>query len=65
MMRKLAHQLIDVGYRALALRLHPDMAGGSSEAMARLIRVRDLLRERSPGPVVHQSSRGPLRRRRI
>ena len=23
-MRKLAHQLIDVGYRALALRLHPD-----------------------------------------
>ncbi len=61
MMRKLARHLIDVGYRALALRLHPDMAGGSSEAMTRLSRVRDSLRERSPG--VHRSSRGPLRRR--
>lgn len=41
--RKLALSLIDIGYKALATKLHPDK-GGSREAMTRLNRVRDLLR---------------------
>ena len=42
--RKLALELIEIGYRALATKLHPDKRGGSSEAMARLNTVRDNLR---------------------
>lgn len=42
--RKLALQLIDIGYKALATKLHPDR-GGSKEAMARLNQVRDRLRQ--------------------
>jgi hypothetical protein len=41
--REIALQLIDIGYRALATRLHPDR-GGSKEAMMRLNRVRDELK---------------------
>lgn len=41
--RKLALQLIDIGYKALATRLHPDK-GGSRDAMARLNEVRDRLK---------------------
>jgi hypothetical protein len=41
--RELALQLIDLGYRALATRLHPDR-GGSRDAMARLNVVRDELK---------------------
>ena len=41
--RDLAIQLIDLGYRALATRLHPDQ-GGSKDAMQRLHRVRDQLK---------------------
>lgn len=41
--RQLALDLIDAGYRALAPKLHPDIAG-SNRAMARLNRVRDELR---------------------
>jgi len=41
--RELATELIDLGYRALATRLHPDR-GGSKEAMARLNVVRDELK---------------------
>jgi hypothetical protein len=41
---KLARRLIDIGYKVLALELHPDK-GGSREAMTRLNRVRDRLRE--------------------
>jgi hypothetical protein len=41
--RKLAEELIDLGYRAMATRLHPDR-GGSKDAMARLNRVRDELK---------------------
>jgi hypothetical protein len=41
--RKLALSLIDIGYKALAAKLHPDK-GGSREAMMRLNRVRELLR---------------------
>jgi len=41
--RKLAEELVDLGYRALATRLHPDR-GGSKDAMARLNRIRDELR---------------------
>jgi Protein of unknown function (DUF3102) len=42
--RKLALSLIDIGYKALASKLHPDK-GGSREAMTRLNRVRDILRD--------------------
>jgi hypothetical protein len=41
--RDLALQLIDLGYRALATRLHPDR-GGSRDAMTRLNTVRDELK---------------------
>jgi hypothetical protein len=41
--RDLAIQLIDLGYRALATRLHPDR-GGSRDAMSRLNTVRDELK---------------------
>jgi Protein of unknown function (DUF3102) len=41
--RDLALQLIDLGYRALATRLHPDR-GGSRDAMSRLNTVRDELK---------------------
>lgn len=41
--RELAAELIDIGFKALATRLHPDR-GGSKEAMARLNRVRDELK---------------------
>lgn len=42
--RKLAAQLIDIGYKALATKLHPDK-GGSRDAMSRLNRVRDRLKQ--------------------
>jgi hypothetical protein len=41
--RDLAEELVDIGYRALATRLHPDR-GGSKDAMSRLNRVRDELK---------------------
>ena len=41
--RKLALQLIDIGYKVLARTLHPDK-GGSREAMQRLNAVRDRLK---------------------
>jgi Protein of unknown function (DUF3102). len=41
--RDLALELIDIGFKALATRLHPDR-GGSKDAMRRLNRVRDELR---------------------
>ena len=41
--RDLAEELIDIGYRALATRLHPDR-GGTKDAMSRLNRVRDELK---------------------
>jgi hypothetical protein len=42
--RELALQVIDLGYRALASKLHPDR-GGPKIVMARLNRVRDVLKE--------------------
>ena len=42
--RDLALQVIDLGYRAMATRLHPD-AGGSRDAMSRLNTVRHELKE--------------------
>jgi len=41
--REMAEELIDLGYKAMATRLHPDR-GGSKDAMARLNRVRDELK---------------------
>jgi len=41
--RTLGRQLIDIGYKVLARKLHPDR-GGSREAMARLNAVRDRLK---------------------
>lgn len=41
--REMALELIDIGFKALATRLHPDR-GGSKEAMARLNRVRTELK---------------------
>ena len=45
LMHSLAHQLIDIGYRVLASKLHPDHKGGSQEAMSRLNKVRKILKE--------------------
>lgn len=42
--RDLALQLIDIGYKVLATKLHPDK-GGSSEAMSRLNEVKRLLKK--------------------
>jgi hypothetical protein len=42
-LRKLANELIDIGYKVLATKLHPDK-GGSPEAMARLNKVRSILK---------------------
>jgi hypothetical protein len=39
----LAVELVEIGYRALATRLHPDR-GGTKDAMSRLNRVRDELK---------------------
>jgi hypothetical protein len=44
LLRELGLRVIKIGYRALSARLHPDK-GGSSEAMARLNRVCDLLKK--------------------
>lgn len=43
--RQLALQLIDIGYKVLATKLHPDKQGGSTEAFQRLKEVRDRLKE--------------------
>lgn len=42
--RALGLQLIDIGYKVLASKLHPDHKGGSEEAMTRLNAVRKLLK---------------------
>lgn len=43
--RELALRLIDIGFKVLAGKLHPDHRGGSREAMARLNRVRERLKQ--------------------
>ena len=45
--RKIALELISAGYKALAIKLHPDK-GGSREAMILLNEVRDLLKRCVP-----------------
>jgi hypothetical protein len=42
--RKLAKQIIDIGFKALATKLHPDKKGGSKHAMTLLNQARDRLR---------------------
>lgn len=44
LLRQLGTQLIDIGYKVLAATLHPDK-GGSPEAMARLNKVRSILKD--------------------
>lgn len=44
LVRDLGMQLIKIGFRVLAAKLHPDK-GGSSEAMARLNKVKSILEE--------------------
>jgi hypothetical protein len=55
LMRSLMKQIIDSGYRVLALKLHPDK-GGSDEAMRRLNNVRDLLSSAAGGALLHDRS---------
>ncbi len=43
LVRELGLQLIKIGYRVLAAKLHPDKPGGSNEAMARLNKVKSIL----------------------
>lgn len=45
--RDLWLQIVDAGFSALAKQLHPD-AGGSNPDMARLNKVRSLMKERAP-----------------
>src|SRR5262245_38348988 len=55
--RQLAEQLIDVGYKILARRLHPDH-GGSHEDMVRLVAVRNhFLRVAGTPPARRRSRR--------
>ena len=44
LLHELGHQLIDIGYKVLSSKLHPDK-GGSSEAMSRLNKVRSIFKE--------------------
>lgn len=41
----LARKIVDAGYRALAVMVHPDKPGGSKEAMAKLAKTRKWLEE--------------------
>ena len=43
LVRQLGMQLVKIGYRILAEKLHPDKSGGSTEAMSRLNKVREIL----------------------
>jgi len=43
--RKLALQIVNIGFKVLATKLHPDKKGGSREAMARLNAVRRKLKD--------------------
>jgi hypothetical protein len=42
--REVAHRLIDIGFKVLAKKLHPDLPNGDAIAMARLNKVRDQLK---------------------
>lgn len=45
LVRDLARQIIDIGFKVLATKLHPDKTGGSREAMQRLNQAKDLLKQ--------------------
>jgi len=45
MVRQLAMKIVDIGYRALAAKMHPDVRGGSKEGMQRLNEAKQLLKE--------------------
>jgi hypothetical protein len=47
--RKLSLELIDAGFKALAIKYHPDR-GGTSVDMARLSTIRDALKLQFPPP---------------
>jgi hypothetical protein len=42
--RKLALQIVDVGFKLLSTKFHPDRRGGSADAMRRLNAARALLK---------------------
>jgi hypothetical protein len=44
MVKKLAGEIVSIGYKVLATKMHPDK-GGSAEAMQRLNEARDMLKE--------------------
>jgi hypothetical protein len=43
--REMGRDLIDAGFRALAVKMHPDKSGGSVQKMTQLTRARDVLIE--------------------
>lgn len=44
LVRELAARIVEIGFKVLATKLHPDKRGGSREAMQRLTAARDLLK---------------------
>jgi hypothetical protein len=54
--RALLVELVDTGYRKLAVTMHPDV-GGSADDMARLTRVRDRLKRAMPFDVMPHGMR--------
>ena len=58
-MRLVAQHLIDAGYKALAMKFHPDR-GGSSDAMVLLTAARDGLKHEN---ALHEPALCPGRRR--
>jgi hypothetical protein len=46
-LRPVAQEIVSIGYRLLALRLHPDHASGDHKAMIRLNAARDWLRKQA------------------
>jgi hypothetical protein len=43
----LMREIVDIGFKALAKKLHPDTPGGSDVAFKRLVQTRDYLRARA------------------
>jgi hypothetical protein len=46
LLRELVIECCNIGYKALATRMHPDKPGGSDEAMSRLNKARRIFKDR-------------------